>query len=159
MQPGREAPRDAAVFTPIYIPSVGQGCACKCRTHLIGMGPGKTVWRDSKAVVENTGSVMHQTLDILLHFFIHSLQGEFFRCLFLPACSVNHSTTPQPSPESEADLTMDTHLNREVTGQLLFVCLNGTPLCYFFFAPVKQNKPFFFFVYMRWKNILILTFR
>lgn len=92
-------------------------------------------------------SVMHQKLDILLHFFIHSLQGECFRCLFLPACSEKLSAAPQPSTESEADLTMETHLNREVTGQLLFVCLNGTLLCYFFCSSEAEQTLLFLCLY------------
>lgn len=56
---------------------------------------------------------------------------------------MNHSTVPQASNESYADLAMDTHLNREVTGQLLFVCLNGSLLCYFFCSSEAEQTLLF----------------
>jgi len=84
MQPAREAPCNAAFFTPIYVPSVGHGCAYKYGQAFDLNGPGKAEWRDSKAAVENAGiifcSVMQQRLDILLHLFIHSFihcKGNF----------------------------------------------------------------------------------
>jgi len=60
---------------------------------------------------------------------------------------VNHSTVPQASNESYADLTMDTRLNREVTGQLLFVCLNGSLLCYFFCSSEAEQTLLFLCLY------------
>lgn len=60
---------------------------------------------------------------------------------------MNHSTVPQPSNESYADLTMDTHLTREVTGQLLFVCLNGSLLCYFFCSSEAEQTLLFLCLY------------
>lgn len=84
MQPGKEAPCNAAVFTPIYGPSVDQGCAYKNRLAFNLNGPGKAERRDSKAAVKNTGiifcSVMQQRLGVLLHLFIHSFihcKGNF----------------------------------------------------------------------------------
>lgn len=42
---------------------------------------------------------------------------------------------------------MDTHLTREVTGQLLFVCLNGSLLCYFFCSSEAEQTLLFLCLY------------
>lgn len=81
MQP-KEAPCNAADFTPVYVPSVGQGCAYKYRLAFNFNGPGKAERRDSKAAVQNTGIIFRNViqLDILLHLFIHSFihcKGNF----------------------------------------------------------------------------------
>lgn len=148
MQAGKKSPLWCCSFYTYLRTICWSGLCLQVQNTFNWNGPGKAMWRDHKAVVENTGiafcSVMHQTLDILLRFSMHSLQGEIFRCLFLAVYGVNHSTAPQPSTESEADLTMDTHLNREVTGQLLFVCLNGTLLCYFFFRSSEAEQTLLF---------------
>lgn len=55
MQPEKEALCDVVVFTPIYVPSAGQGCASKDRLAFHLSGPGKAECRNSNAEMDNTG--------------------------------------------------------------------------------------------------------
>lgn len=102
MQPEKEALCDVVVFTPIYVPSTGQGCASKDRLAFHLSGPGEAECRNSNAEIDNTGIIFFQcdaTQTGYLTAFIHSFfQSVIVRGIFQPSfpsclqCKPQHSS-------------------------------------------------------------------